>query len=118
MTRLSRWLRYRIHDQLTRRDPRRRPRRGPARDETYKAWIRRQPCCACGWRAPSQAAHVGSDGGMGQRASDYSAVPLCYDCHTGGGKAYHRIGRAAFEREHGIDFDYVCEGLFTEWSAR
>jgi hypothetical protein len=120
MTRLLQFLRFAILNKTDhpRRSPRRRAwNRGPARDESYKAFIRRQPCCACG-RMPAEAAHTGIDGGMGQKASDYSCVPLCFNCHTGGSRSYHRIGIRAFELRRGIDFDVIIEGLFTEWSAR
>jgi hypothetical protein len=43
-----------------------------------------------------------------------AAVPLLPHC---GGRSYHRLGRAEFERRNGIDFDVIAEGLFTEWSA-
>ena len=33
---------------------------------------------------------------MSQKASDYSCIPLCSDCHRTGQHAYHRLGRAAF----------------------
>src|SRR5690242_2933110 len=117
MTRLEQMLRWRIFGEWRDRPPRRRAfNRGPARNEDYKTFIRRQRCCVCG-RLPSEAAHTGMDGGMSQKASDYSCVPLCNVCHTAGGKSYHRIGRKEFERLHRIDFDVIVEGLFTEWSA-
>jgi hypothetical protein len=115
LTRLARWLRYAVFGERVRRSPRRRGfYRGPARDESYKAFIRRQPCCCGCRRGPCEAAHVGMDGGMGLKASDYSTAPLWRECH----RRYHVVGKLAFERECGIDFDIVTEGLFTEWSAR
>ena len=117
MTRLGQMLRWMVFEERVRRPPRRRAYyRGPSRDDDYKAFIRRQSCCACG-RTPSEAAHTGRDGGMGQKASDYSCVPLCRSCHTAGGKSYHRIGRKEFEILYQIDFEIIVEGLFTEWSA-
>jgi hypothetical protein len=47
-------------------------------------------------------AFTGSDGGMGQKASDYSCVPLCADCHN------HRAGKGTFERQHGALFRGHC----------
>jgi len=35
---------------------------------------------------------------MSMKASDYSCVPLCADCHMRGPVAYHRIGKRALER--------------------
>jgi len=87
------------------------PRRGPARDEGYKAWIRSLPCCVCHRGAPSEAAHTGIDGGMSMKASDYSCVPLCTECHSRGLLAYHRIGKRAFERVHGVRFSLITARL-------
>ena len=87
------------------------PRKGPARDEDYKDWIRQQPCAACQHPAPSEAAHTGSDGGMAMKASDYSCIPLCSDCHRLGQLAYHRIGKHEFERMHGVCCARIAAGL-------
>jgi hypothetical protein len=117
LTRLDEMLRWMVFGERVRRSPRRRALyRGPNRDDDYKAFIRRQQCCACG-RTPTEAAHTGRDGGMSQKSSDYSCVPLCHGCHTVGGGSCHRIGRKEFELLHGIDFEVVVEGLFTEWSG-
>ena len=62
------------------------------------AWIRTLPCIACGVEGRSEAAHTGTDGGMSMKASDYSCVPLCSDCHTQAPGAYHRVGKRVFER--------------------
>ena len=107
---LESFLAWAIHG----RKPRRRPivstRKGPPRDEDYKAWIRTLPCISCGIAACSEAAHTGSDGGMSIKASDYSCVPLCADCHREAAGAYHRIGKRAFEKEWGICFaDHVAK---------
>lgn len=89
----------------------RRKRRGPPRDARYGAWIRTLACVACGRRSQVEAAHTGSDRGMSQKASDYSCVPLCFNCHTGGNDAFHRLGKEAFERKHGIDCATVVRAL-------
>jgi len=52
---------------------------------------------------------------MSMKASDYSCVPLCPDCHTRGPLAYHRIGKGAFERVHAIRFREIAAGLRREW---
>jgi hypothetical protein len=59
-----------------------------------------------GHSAPTEAVHTGIYGGMSVKASDYSCVPLCSDCHTHGSLAYHRIGKRAFERVHSVRFPY------------
>lgn len=45
--------------------------------------IKSMPCACCGWLPPSQAHHIREGQGMGQRASDYLAIPLCWECHQG-----------------------------------
>ena len=98
--------------------PRRVPRRGPSRDSGYRTWIRTLPCAACGSRWQIEAAHTGCDGGMSQKASDYSCVPLCRNCHTAGREAYHRIGKLAFERKWGIDFFDLVRALNIAWTVK
>jgi len=93
-------------------------RKGPPRDEDYKAWIRTLPCLACGIEDCSEAAHTGSDGGMSQKASDYSVVPLCADCHTQAQGAYHRVGKRAFEQRNGICFARIVARLNREWPEK
>ena len=94
------------------------PRKGPARDEGYKDWIRTLACCACGVEGRSEAAHTGTDGGMSMKASDYSCVPLCAECHTQAPGAYHRIGKRAFERRIGLAFVGLVAKLHREWQSR
>jgi hypothetical protein len=93
-------------------------RKGPPRDKAYLAWIREMPCIACGVAGRSEAAHTGTDGGMSQKASDYSVVPLCADCHTQAPGAYHRAGKGTFERQHGLSFAGIVARLNREWQAR
>ena len=90
-------------------------RRAPPRDEYYKAWIREMPCIACGVEGRSEAAHTGTDGGMSMKASDYSCVPLCADCHTQAPDAYHCVGKRALERGHGLSFAGIVARLNREW---
>lgn len=45
--------------------------------------IKSLPCGLCGAPGPSDAHHIREGQGMGQRASDYLAIPLCKDCHQG-----------------------------------
>jgi hypothetical protein len=78
------------------------PRKGAPRDEDYEDWIRSLACCACGVEGRCEAAHTGTDGDMSMKASDYSCVPLCSDCHTQAPGAYHRVGKRAFERSQSI----------------
>ena len=73
------------------------------------------PCIACGVAGWSEAAHTGTDGGMSMKASDYLCVPLCSGCHTQAPDAYHRVGKRAFERGHGLTFVRIVARLNREW---
>ncbi len=53
----------------------------PARSARYLAWIRTLCCFFCG-AARAEPAHTGIRG-LGQKASDYEAVPMCRRCHDG-----------------------------------
>src|ERR1035438_1732598 len=90
---LRSYLAWAIHGRKPQRRATSPTRKGPPRDKTYLAWIREMPCIACGVEGRSVAAHTGTDGGMSQKASDYSCVPLCADCHTQAPGAYHRAGK-------------------------
>ena len=103
------------------RKPPRKESRGPARSWKYRQWIRSLPCALCGQEPAGEAAHTGQDGGLSQKASDYSCVPLCTECHTQAPYAYHRIGRAEFERRHGVDLATLARRLsrcwFNQWKV-
>ena len=90
------------------------------RSEPYKARIRTLACTACGIEGRSEAAHTGRDGGMSQKASDLSCIPLCRDCHTMRADSYHRIdgGRRAFERRYRVSFAREVKRLNAEWRKR
>lgn len=40
------------------------------------------PCAVCGTQM-AHCHHPRAAAGMGQRASDFLAIPLCYECHQG-----------------------------------
>ncbi|MFV0680001.1 hypothetical protein [Ottowia sp.] len=61
------------------------------RSETYRRWVAAQPCIRCGREGASNHAHANSarfGKGMGLKADDRYAFPLCVDgpgyigCHT------------------------------------
>lgn len=112
--RLRKWLAWEIHARHIR--PWRKARRGPPRDWRYRQWVRSLPCLVC-HSAPSQAAHTGPHG-IGQKSSDYSCIPLCHWHHTDGNLALDRIGRARFERTHGIRIAKVIRELGELWRDR
>ena len=112
---LRSYLAWAVHGRKPQRRAASSTRKGPPRDAAYLAWIREMPCIACGIERQSEAAHTGRDGGMRQKASDYSCVPLCGGCHTQDSDSYHRIGKRAFEERHGLRFAAVVDRLQREW---
>jgi len=81
----------------------------PERCPFYLAWIRTLPCAICLRLRSSfllvEAAHTKTFGprGLGQKTSDYSAIPLCFWHHRGNRDSYHQLGEARFAERHGID---------------
>ena len=93
------------------------PRRGPARSPEYLAWIRTLPCLVCsrvsGGATVIEAAHTNALGrkGMGQKTTDFSAIPLCAAHHREYPDSYHRLGEPCFVRQHRIDVHQVATEL-------
>jgi len=115
---LKRWLMREIHGIETPRKPPRRASalgRKPARNWKYRAWVRSLPCASCGIEPAGEAAHTGTDGGMAQKASDYSCVPLCSDCHTQAPYSYHRAGKVAFEVGRNVSLADLVKRLNRLW---
>ena len=54
---------------------------------------------------------------MSMKASDYSCVPLCADCHTMGAAAYHRLGKVAFEKRHHLNLAAAVRLLNAQWKV-
>jgi hypothetical protein len=52
---------------------------------------------------------------MSMKASDYSCVALCAECHTRAAGAYHRGGKQAFESARGLTFVALVTQLQREW---
>ena len=85
------------------------PRRGPDRSLEYLAWMRTLPCIVCsrvsGGATVIEAAHTNVLGprGMGQKTSDFSAIPLCAAHHRENLDSYHLLGENGFSHKHGVD---------------
>lgn len=63
------------------RKARLKPRRSSrARSPAFLTFVRDLPCCFCSSRVKVEAHHMG-ERGLGQKASDNTAVPLCRPCH-------------------------------------
>ena len=86
------------------------PRTVERRYRSHLQWIRGCLCLVanhdCG-ASRMEAAHVrkGTDGGTGEKPSDWFVVPLCRRHHS----EQHALGEPAFERKHGIDMKAEAE---------
>lgn len=75
-------------------------------------FVRSHQCCVPGCnRRPIEVAHlrIGTDAGMGRKASDYFTISLCGD--LGHHAEQHRIGEQSFARLHGIDMHALAEAF-------
>lgn len=114
MTSYLRWVIFQIRGKWPKRTASK-LRRGPERDAFYRVWIRSLGCISCAsqflWqRTPTDCAHIGPHA-MSQKASDYSTVPLCRECHCLLGNS----GRAAFEKLTGLDLEAEAARLKERW---
>lgn len=84
----------------------------------HLAKVRELPCCVCG--AIGVHAHHARGGSMaengfhqakGKKVSDYLAIPLCHDHHTGA-NGIHSLGVATWERLHGAQLTNLLSQSF------
>lgn len=52
------------------------------REKAHLATIKEMPCGVCEAAAPSESHHV-------EQGQQYTAIPLCADCHRGGHNGIH-----------------------------
>lgn len=85
-----------------------------AKDPEWLETIKSMPCIVCGKAPPSDAHHLREGMGMGQRASDYAAVPLCKWHHQTSDDpfdpSYHGNVKE-FRRKHGSDIDLLAKTI-------
>lgn len=106
-----RYLQYAVNGRRARfRKPPRKSKNGPPRDYRYRAWIRTLPSAVSG-QAGCEAAHTGTGGGMRQKASDYSCIPLIPEEHL----EYHTIGKKDFYLKYGLDVEGLVKRLNDLW---
>lgn len=74
----------------------------PERNPDYLRFIRRLRCIVCSSPKHIEAAHFGPRG-LGQKASDRQALPLCRRHHQTGNDSYHKLGPAKFALVHQLD---------------
>ena len=84
----------------------------PIRSEDYKRWIRSWPCLVCATRRNIEASHTGAHG-IGQKSSDFNAVPLCKEHHA----ELHQ-GVQEFQERHQLELADVVSMFNALWSAR
>jgi len=84
-------------------------------DHAYLTHVRRHPCCACSATRNVEAHHWGRRG-LGQKAADRDAVPLCSECHH----SWHQHGRLAtvgLSRDASIElFQKTAYVLQQQWA--
>lgn len=99
--------------------------RGRVRDNPYLAYLRRQPCEACGTTQRIEAAHIRSGyaeagwspTGMQVKPSDFRALSLCALCHREGPNAQHRGNERAFWERLGIYPPERCAEVYADFEA-
>ncbi len=82
----------------------------PPRSPLNLAWIRTLPCVVCGATGWIEASHTGPHG-LGQKSSDYSAIPLCSKHHRNGSDSYHKLGPRRFSEVHNLDLRALVSRL-------
>jgi len=91
-------------------------RNSPVRDSRYLALVRTRPCAVCGRTWGIEAAHTGPHG-MGQKASDLDAIPLCWKHHSTGNQSLHALGPVRFARVHKLDVRALIAELQAEFGV-
>lgn len=79
----------------------------PARSEEYLDYIRRKPCWVC--QGNSEPHHTG-ERGVGQKGSDFSAMPLCTKHH----RECHDMGKDTFQER----YEVVLAEAVAKWLVR
>lgn len=72
-------------------------------DPAYLALVAQLPCAVANGRCSGRiTCHHKSGAGMGLRAPDREAMPLCIAHHLHGPKSIEELGSKAWERLHGV----------------
>jgi len=82
----------------------------PERNAAYLKFIRSFPCVVCGGWRWIEAAHFTAHG-LGQKASDLGALPLCRHDHRTGPLSYHELGPVKFSLAHKINVPELIQFL-------
>jgi len=82
----------------------------PVRDRKYLSWLRTQPCAVCGSFRYIESAHTGARG-LGQKADDRLAIPLCRGHHSRGNLSLHKLGPVRFALLYHLEMTQVIQEL-------
>ncbi len=75
----------------------------PVRNPKWLAFIRTLACCVCGATRGIHAAHTGPRG-LGQKADDCTAIPLCWRHHDRRqALSIHTLGPVRFQEVHRVN---------------
>lgn len=94
------------------------------RSPKYLKWLRTEPCVCCGvWKRrgkQNEAAHTGQRGrGLGLKACDFDAIPLCERCHRTAADSYHAIGdELRWAALHSLDLPRIRGMLLTKYASQ
>jgi hypothetical protein len=99
--------------------------RGRVRNNPFLAYLRRQPCEACGSIHRVEAAHIRSGyseagwppTGMQVKPSDFRALSLCALCHREGPDAQHRGNERAWWAARNIYPPARCAEVMADFTA-
>jgi hypothetical protein len=100
------------------------PRLGPDRSPVYLAWIRTLGCAICsrvsGGSTVVEAAHTNALGtrGLGQKTTDFSAIPLCAAHHRENADSYHHLGERGFAQVHQIRLPELVQALNSRYGRQ
>jgi hypothetical protein len=89
----------------------------PRRDSRYLQWIRTLPCAVCRTTRNIEAAHTGGHG-LGQKAPDSTAIPLCVTHHRTANDCYHKLGPRKFAEVHKLNITEIVAWLNAKPSIR
>ncbi len=89
----------------------------PRRDSRYLQWVRTLPCAVCRTTRNIEAAHTGAHG-LGQKAPDSTAIPLCIPHHRTANDSYHKLGPRKFAQVHKLDITGIVAELNAKPSIR
>lgn len=77
-----------------------------------RQWVKDQPCCVSGRRAPSENVHIKS-GGTSRKADHEFVIPLHWTLH----RELHQWGAESFSAFYGVELDELAHATHLKWLA-